>query len=377
LPTNWPFGNIYMGKLWEHTWSNTSTPISGDYLSYQQDTIPKPQPKDTLDTIPEGINPLFLLIERKTQEVEAIKEQTEQAITPVVRRQAVPEVDTTCYICRDGSHRPLHTVVEQEGVIWTSAFSHETLYDAYHYNEFVKVNQQVFIETIPAEPVRHIHIKPLEQESQKTSWLFYPMLAMLILLVLLRLLFAKQINNLFRGALFFHIGKKIISENTIVQNRFFRMLDAAMLISLPVAFIQMINILELPTHRVDNYALLAIYISLSFVGYRAFRYISNKTIGFVSNQAQAALSLHINQLIYERLFGLVLIPLNLLMLYASSGAKVATLYITLGVLALVLIFRILRTLQVFLFNRFSMFYLFLYLCALEIIPTLIIVNEFF
>lgn len=377
MPTNWPFGKIYMGKLWEHTWSIISTPIPGDYLSYQQDSIPKPQPKDTLNTLPEGINPLFLLIERKTQEVEAIKEQTEQAITPVVRRQAVPKVDTTCYICRDGSHRSLHAVVEQEGAIWTPALIHETLYDAYHYKEFVNVNRQVFIETIPAEPVRHIQIKPLGQEGQKTSWLFYPMLAMLILLVLLRLLFAKQINNLFRGALFFHIGKKIMSENTIAQNRFFRILDAAMLISLPVAFIQMINILELPTHRVDNYALLALYISLSFVGYRAFRYVSNKTIGFVSNQAQAVLSLHINQLIYERLFGLVLIPLNLLMLYASSGAKVATLYITLGVFALVLIFRILRTLQVFLFNRFSMFYLFLYLCALEIIPTLIIFNEFF
>jgi hypothetical protein len=365
-----------MGKLLENTSYNNPLTHLWNHHSIQQDTIPKVQPKDTTEAIPEGINPLFLMIERKSREVEAIKEQVEQPKPAVLRRPVVANVDTTCYICRDKEYTPLHAVVsggEQSPLPLVGS----TLYDVEYYNEFVNLNQQVFIETQPSKPTGKITIKPLERSEINAPWLFFPMVAMLILLAFLKIFFSKELREVFRSALFFHIGKKITRENPIVLNRFFRVLDIATLISLPVAIVQITNLIDYPDYGNIDTTKLILYILIGLTIFRAFRFFSLKIIGFVSNQAVAIDLLHINQLIYTRLLGVILIPLNLLMLYAAGSARMAFVYITLSALAIIMIYRGVRIVQVFLFNGFSMFYLFLYLCALEIIPILIIISEIF
>ena len=370
-------GYKLMGNITGHIRSIAYSPKPLDHLSFQPDTIPKPQSKDTLDTKHEGINPLFLLIERKTQEVEAIKEQAEKPAAPVVRRPTIPKVDTTCYICREGEHQSLHAIVDQGTVMSSQPFVEHMLYDASYYNSHVHTNQQVFIETIPGKPTNGIHIKPIEQADASYGWLFFPMMVVLIITVFIKFYFSKHINGLFKGAVFFHIGKKTLQENTITLNRFFRMLDTVLLVSLPIAAIQAIIITDSENFTPKQFPVFALYVSFGFLVYRAFRFISNRSIGFISNQRQAMVTLHINQLIYERIFALLLIPLNLLMLYSSADAKAVFLFLSFGVFGFSVVLRLFRTAQVFLFNGFSMFYLFLYLCALEIIPILIVINEFF
>lgn len=366
-----------MGKHLENTSYNIPSTHLWNHHSVQQDTIPKVQPKDTTEAIPEGINPLFLMIERKSQEVEAIKEQIDQPKPTVFHRPVVTKVDTTCYICRDKEHTPLHAIVVSDGEQAPLPLIGNTLYDVEYYNEFVNLNQQVFIETKPSQPTGKIIIKPLEQSEFSTPWLFFPMVAMLILLAFLKVFFSKEIREVFRGALFFHIGKKINRENPIVLNRFFRVLDIATLVSLPIAIVQISNLINYPDYGYIDTTKLILYILIGLTIFRAFRFFSSKIIGFVSNQALAIDLLHTNQLIYTRLLGVILIPLNLLMLYAAGNARIAFVYLTISALAIIMIYRGVRIVQVFLFNGFSMFYLFLYLCALEIIPILIIISEIF
>lgn len=344
-------------------------------IDYQQDTIPKAQPADTTEVATEGINPLFLMIERKTQQVDSIKQQAEQPKVPAPRRVVIPKVDTTCYLCRDGSHLPLYELIKNNPQFNQLPFVDETLYDANYYNEHINLNQQVFIELKPSKHTQTITINQRVEPNVKSQWLFYPMVGALILLVFLKLFFTKQLNELVKSALFFHIGKKITRDNPIVLNRVFRILDFTLLISIPIAAIQAINLLGLNSSVDINNITLSLYIIAGLLGYRAFRFIAFKLMGYIANQGQAMDLLHTNQLVYTRIFGVLLIPLNLLMLYVSSSAQLIFMYLTATIAVIIFGYRLLRTIQVFLYSRFSMFYLFLYLCALEIIPVLIIIKE--
>ncbi|MDX9848290.1 MAG: DUF4271 domain-containing protein [Tenuifilaceae bacterium] len=346
-------------------------------FSFQQDTLPKKQIPDTTKTNTQGINPLFLMIERKTQEVEAYKEQVEQARIRIVRKPSAPP-DTTCNICPTAARVPLHTLLSKHQSFEDFPFTEAVLLDRDFYNSNIKTDGRVFIETRTTNSFKtskEISIKPLTNNQTSISWTFYPVLASLVLLLFLKMFFSKHLTEFFRSILYFHIGNKFTKDNSFLLNRFFRLLDVIFFVTLPVSTIIALDHFDFLQNTGIPSPLIALYLILGLLGFRIFLYITSLATGYISDFNSEFSQIHANKILYTRAMGIILVPLNALYLYSEGIAQQVFLYFTAGLLIILIIGRLLRTFQVFLYNGFSVFYLFLYLCALEIIPILIVLKE--
>jgi hypothetical protein len=116
---------------------------------------------------------------------------------------------------------------------------------------------------------------------------------------------------------------------------------------------------------------------IGLLGYRFFRYVSLKTLGFLTKQTTEFSNIYFNQLLYPRVAGVFIVPMLILFNYTNNLFQEIMYYVIITTAFIYIFFRVFRTLQVFLFKGFSIFYLILYLCALEIIPVLIIFKEIF
>ena len=349
----------------------------------QQDTIPKGQAQqDTSETIPEGINPLFIMIERKSAEVEAIKDSIEAKTTVARKPKPKPkpkQLDTTCYICPVGQPQTFTSVYKTAKSKKLDQFTNQYLFDAEHYFNQVDVNRQVFIETQPSQNHRQpvsISIKPLAQYQSPMSWLFYPVFSLLALLIFVKIFFDRSLKDIFRSALFFYNAKKMFREKPSGLNNLFRLLDISFYLSVPIFVIIALNTLGVSIEVVQTFYIGG-YTLIGLVLLRIFRFITAGLAGFISNRGEQLKELHLNQLLYARILGIVLIPLNILALYTFDPVQLVVVYVIIAISAIAILFRLVRIVQVFLSNQLSIFYLFLYLCALEFIPLFIVFKEIF
>jgi len=73
------------------------------------------------------------------------------------------------------------------------------------------------------------------------------------------------------------------------------------------------------------------------------------------------------------LCGIVLLPANILLAYAQPALREYTVWIAAGALALLFVWRLVRAVVIWMESiGFTPVYLFLYLCAFEITPLLVI-----
>ncbi len=343
----------------------------------QQDTIPIQQLPDTLKETNEGIDPLFLMIERKTQEVEAIKEQVSIQKQWAAKQKTIPKVDTTCHICPSSNPIPLHSIVELSKPS-KSLFNIEPLYDKNYFFAVRGNSKPVFIETkqtIPGQFKDSFKINPLKEDVVNPDWFFYPLLVLLVLAGVIRTFFANHITILFRSSLFFFISNKLKRERTGIWDRAFIILDSIFFISMPLLVVLTLNYFGIWLEY-SMFSVMALTFT-ALLGFRILRYLFLKFLGFLTNQTEAFNTLRFNQLVYARTTGITFVPLLILFAYTDDTFQEIIFYILIATASFYLIFSIIRTFQVFIFKGFSIFYLILYLCALEIIPILIIYKEIF
>jgi hypothetical protein len=73
------------------------------------------------------------------------------------------------------------------------------------------------------------------------------------------------------------------------------------------------------------------------------------------------------------MIGLLLLPVNILLAYAPAGIRFWTIAVSVSIIGLLFLYRLVRAIGIWIgIPGFSLFYLFLYLCAFEIAPLLII-----
>ena len=90
--------------------------------------------------------------------------------------------------------------------------------------------------------------------------------------------------------------------------------------------------------------------------------------GFLFNKVRIFREYLYNTLIFNKLLGIVLLPLLLLVVYTTGILKEVIFWILVATVSAILIMRIIRV-TVFSFKKgVSLFYMFLYLCALELVP---------
>ena len=94
--------------------------------------------------------------------------------------------------------------------------------------------------------------------------------------------------------------------------------------------------------------------------------------GFLFNRIKIFKEYLYNSFIFNKLMGMAILPLLLFVVYTTGILQKAFFWLTLATVVLVIIMRLIRGV-VFSFKKdVSIFYMFLYLCALEISPLVLL-----
>ncbi len=335
-----------------------------------QDTIPAKRTNDSL----QGIDTVLLRFETGRAEVERQKQiatQRQIKTTPLKL-----ETDTTCFFCPTG---PVKLIEESliSNLYNNNKSGEDLLLGRANFYQATKELPPVFAETkgkhsykgdFPLE-------KPLKHIDHFLELSIVPSVLLLLLFIIIRRTFTRYVLSLLQSTLQLFYAEKVYNEKSILGQNANVLLDLVYFVSVPFTLLFATNYLD-PSivEGIGTYSFLGYGFSI-LLGLRTFRFITIKTISYISDNRSELGFLYANQLMYSRIVGLFLAPIVFLISYSEGLLKMAFLIIALGVIGLALIINQFRTIQVFIRKGFSIFYLLLYLCALEIIPLLIIYKE--
>ncbi len=122
--------------------------------------------------------------------------------------------------------------------------------------------------------------------------------------------------------------------------------------------------------------LIFLILSASLVLIFFLKSIALGVVGFLFNKSQLFSEFRHNMFIYNKIYGVALLPVIVGLLYASDIMYVPLIYIGLALGGVFYLFQIIRGMEIIKRKEFSVFYLILYLCAFEILPVLTIYKLF-
>lgn len=268
---------------------------------------------------------------------------------------------------------------------------HNSLYDNFinQYNSLNTLNEECYIiDKQVVKPVVEVKtvfksstgihnskgwIYPKELKQNPTNDLFIiPFLIGLIAFVAIFVRYSKYLGKFFEGLIYPYVVEKFVADLNVPTRRLLLLLDTIAIITL--SFLTYSFIGGLGIQSATGWA--SIFLFLIILGglfaYRVYYYILHKTIELIIPNKLFTQKLYFDTLIAIRGGGFFLFPFSLIVFYIKAPMSGYLLYGSIGILAIILIYRIIRLLSLFLKNSVSFLYFILYLCALEIVPVIIL-----
>ncbi len=214
-----------------------------------------------------------------------------------------------------------------------------------------------------------------EKLDTSYDWIFIPALLGLGLLAIIATYYRKYFGLLFESIFYRYSNNKILNEKNSSFKKLTFVLDILYVISFSMAIdliIKGFSLFSPPSNM--KYIVFVAFVGLLIV-LKLFRLLIFKMITIFSNSKIFLNDLFNTSSLYTRILGLVLVPLAFIIAYSTGTLNVVSLYITLITIIIMLILRTISMIRSFILGGISIFYFILYLCALEIVPLLIIIKE--
>ncbi|HOP03285.1 MAG TPA: DUF4271 domain-containing protein [Tenuifilaceae bacterium] len=343
----------------------------------QLDSIPVPNHQDSLEAFSLGVDPIFIMNERKTKEVREYKiKQVEAQKRKLIKER--PIKDTTCIVCPKGIEFPFYeTIVNLETKEATLFFDKFWLFDKSDNQNNTSLHEQIFVETkqIKEHPI-HITATKINAQSSNTENCFFLVIMLALATVsVLRVYSYGYLKGIIQAAFSLYNAGKIHRDGSLMRRRVHFILDANMFLITSLLFVYIIDYFHFSIPLNTPKWILVLVIFSALVSFYLIKRILLFAIANLSQTKAEIKELTFNQSIYTRILGLVLVPLAFILFYSQGLVASIVLYTLLVTVIIALIMRITRTFQLFISKGFSIFYFVLYLCALEITPLLIVVKE--
>ena len=219
-----------------------------------------------------------------------------------------------------------------------------------------------------------IKIESEVQQAQSFDWISYLIIALFIFLGWTRIFFKRYFNTLFKSFHFINYAEELYQEKSSLTIRGATFLNGVYFIVLGLFSLQTINYFY-PAISIADYK-----IFLLSLGFFAAWYIWNaffkQFIGSVFQKLNVFTEYFYNYNIYRKIAGIVLFPIILINQYIQEELAIYFIYAGIIIFIIIYLVHILRGLQTFIKNKVSIFYLILYLCALEFLPLLVLYERF-
>jgi hypothetical protein len=180
----------------------------------------------------------------------------------------------------------------------------------------------------------------------------------------------RNYQNIIKSGINYQYAYKLVKVGNSVSYRVNTFLNFVFYMNFAMFIFLTIKLLGYDTN-LQEWKIYLLIFSLLLIIYTGKSFVFN-ILGFIFNSKQTVNEYITNISIYNKILGVFLFPIIIAIPYISLQFKLPLMYIGIITIGISLIFRFLRAFQIAFKIKLSIFYLILYLCALEILPILII-----
>jgi hypothetical protein len=230
-------------------------------------------------------------------------------------------------------------------------------------------NGQENIQTHTEQPPKPKKILAEQPISPSFDWISYLIIALFILLGWTRIFFKRYFNTLFKSFHFINYAEELFQEKSSLTIRGATFLNGVYFIVLGLFSLQNIKYF-FPSIPMAEYKLF--FLSVGFFGaWYIWNAFFKQFIGSVFQKLKVFTEYFYNYNIYRKIAGIIIFPVVVINQYIQEELVMYFIYAGIIIFIIIYLIHILRGLQTFIKNKVSIFYLILYLCALEFLPLLV------
>lgn len=251
------------------------------------------------------------------------------------------------------------------------AFPSDSLYKHLRITTFEPTNTKEYVHSL----FEHHTLHPRQNYTQlnhiqKEHWIFGVFIICIIIIIIAKLSYVKRLNHMFKSFIADRFINQLIREGYIFfeKTSLLLFINYILTISLAIYFF-IFTISKVPHLGAFFFLEILFYILVFYIIKINTIHIIGRIFESDKETDDHILLIHI----YNQIGGIILLPLIFIIYYTKPSISITLMYLCLlgGIINyLFKLFRVLLSSANK--SRFSKFYLFLYLCTLEILPVLIV-----
>ncbi len=213
--------------------------------------------------------------------------------------------------------------------------------------------------------ITQIDFQPHSRHTFNTEWVFFTFMICLLFAGIYIYKNSNRISQLFKAFLVPHFTNQLIRDGNIIREFFIYPLLLVYLTSLYL----LITFILSHFFNYDVGLAKGILIFLFLFFFFLFKIVGINIIGKVFQTSSETTEYLTNYIIFSVVFGMFLFPFVFFLIYITPTFSILLIYIILTILVLTNFYRTIRGLIIGLNSkRYNLYYLFLYLCTIEILP---------
>ena len=208
-------------------------------------------------------------------------------------------------------------------------------------------------------------------QTHQPTWYFVYLFLLMGLFAWIRLYYGSNLIQTVQASTNFQVANKMFKNNSLLQNQ----LDGALYLFyfLSMAFLLYyveLRIAVLP-YGLQGGPLFLFNLTLLVVLFLG-RVVLHSITGILFNRVRIIREYLYNMFIFNKLLGLVALPLLFLLVYTKGTLQEVLFWISIFTLGSIIVMRVIRAIVFSYRKEVLIFYMFLYLCALEIMPLVLL-----
>ena len=202
-------------------------------------------------------------------------------------------------------------------------------------------------------------------------WLFIYLFILLGFFAWIRLYYGNILIQTVQASANFQVATRMFKDNSLLQSQLDKILYALYFMSMAFLLFIVKEEVELTPNNLNGILLYLFNLAL-LVGIFFGRIVLINLTGLLFNRIRIFREYLYNIFIFNKLMGMIILPLLLFVVYTSGVLQGVFFWLTVFTVVLVVMMRLFRSV-IFSFKKdVSLFYMFLYLCALEIVPLVLL-----
>ena len=203
------------------------------------------------------------------------------------------------------------------------------------------------------------------------TWFFIYLFTLLVFFAWIRMYYGNIFTQTVQATANFKVASRMYKDHSQLQNQ----LDGSLYVLYFLSMAFLLYIVEIKLDLIPynlNEGLHYLFNLALLVGVFMGRVLLFNLSGFLFNSVDILREYLYNTFIFNKIMGMATLPLLLFMVYTRGLGQELIFWTTMTVVVMIIIMRLIRGVVFYFRKEVFVFYMFLYLCALEIVPLVLL-----